>query len=91
MFSSLLSVSCVPVDLVLVSFQRVVDCAAHAAGHDVVRCVSSIVLSRVRGRPVVEVVDLWQRPWGMWISVHGSGDSDSVHCAAVMRQLIVLG
>lgn len=80
-----------PVDLVLVSLQCVVDGAAHAAGHDVVRRVSSIVLSRVRGRPVVQVVDLGQGPGGVRVSVHGGGDSDSVHRASVMSQLIVLG
>lgn len=79
-----------PVDLVLVPLQRVVHGAAHAAGHDVVRRVGSIVLRRVRWRPVVQVVDLGQGSGGVRVSVHGCGNSDSVHRAAVMSQLIVL-
>lgn len=81
----------IPVDLVLVSLQCVVHGAAHAAGHDVVRRVGSVVLGRVGGRPVVQVVDLGQRARGVRVSVHGGRDPDSIHGASVVSQLIVLG
>lgn len=43
-----------PVDLVLVSL----ECVADGAAHDVVRSVGSVVLCRVWGSPVTQVVKL---------------------------------
>lgn len=47
-----------PIYLVFVPFQSVIDSGAHAAGHDAVGCVSPVMLVGVRRWPMVQVMDL---------------------------------